>query len=46
VVVATGLGHQPRIGLAMPDVVWRLVERRAPQLVMAASGQLAIILMF
>ena len=29
---------QPRTNLAMPDVVWRLVERRTPQLVMAASA--------
>ena len=36
--VATGLGHQPRTCLAMPDVGRRLVERRAPQLVMAASA--------
>ena len=28
-VVATCLGHQPRTGLVMPDVVGRLVERRA-----------------
>jgi len=27
VVVTTGLGHQPRTGRAMPDVVRRLVER-------------------
>ena len=38
VVVATGLGHQPRTGLAMPDVVRRLVERRAAQLVVAAAA--------
>ena len=37
-VVATGLGHQPRTGLAMPDVVRRLLERRAAQLVVAAAA--------
>ena len=36
--VATGLGHQPRTGLAMPDVVRRFVERRAAQLVVAAAA--------
>jgi hypothetical protein len=33
-----GLGHRPRTGLAMPDVVRRLAERRAAQLVVAASA--------
>ena len=37
-VVATGLGHQPRTGLAMPDVVRRLVKRRAAQLVVATAA--------
>ena len=37
-IVATGQYHPRRTGLAMPDVVRRLVERRAPQLVMAASA--------
>jgi hypothetical protein len=35
VVVAASPGHQPRTGLAMPDVARRLVERRAPQLVVS-----------
>ena len=37
-VVATGLGHQPRTGLAMPDVVRRLVERGLPELIMAGAA--------
>jgi len=35
-VEAMGLGHQSPTGLVMSDVVRRLVERGAPQLVMAA----------
>jgi hypothetical protein len=38
VIVATGLGHQPRTCLAMPDVVRRLVEHRAAQLVVATAA--------
>ena len=37
VVVAMGSGHQPRTALATADVVWRLVERRVAQLVVAAT---------
>ena len=36
--VATGLRHQPRPGLAMTGVVRRLVKHRAPQLVMAVPA--------
>ncbi len=38
VVVATGPGHQPRTCLVMPEVVRRLVERRAAQPVVAAGA--------
>jgi hypothetical protein len=38
VMAASGLRHQPRTGLAMTDVVRRLVERRAAQFVTVASA--------